>query len=190
MGGNPCGCTLLGCILAVSSTRTCAVRGPCLVFHSFGPNDAVASSSAPQELFSERHYADLDGGILEGFGRLLKFDLKIFVYPTINEKTGEMENVDSVKVAPSVQLLFDYIRQRGTLVPITNYNKCAFRIRIQRQSRFEGSCVRLHPPARQPCPHHQLQQVRSPQSHLRESVMCGEGPCVKVFFDKVWSPSR
>lgn len=39
-----------------------------------------------QELFSERHYADLDGGILEGFGRLLKFDLKIYVYPTINEK--------------------------------------------------------------------------------------------------------
>jgi hypothetical protein len=39
-----------------------------------------------QELFSERHYADLDGGILEGFGRLLKFDLKVYVYPTINEK--------------------------------------------------------------------------------------------------------
>ena len=30
-----------------------------------------------QQLFSERHYADLEGGILEGFGRLLKFDLKV-----------------------------------------------------------------------------------------------------------------
>jgi hypothetical protein len=76
-----------------------------------------------RELFSERHYADLDGGILEGFGRLLKFDLKIFVYPTINEATGEVEGLDTVTVAPSVQLLFDYIRGRGTLVPITNYNK-------------------------------------------------------------------
>lgn len=44
--------------------------------------------AASQELFSERHYADLDGGILEGFGRLLKFDLKIYVYPTINEKAS------------------------------------------------------------------------------------------------------
>jgi hypothetical protein len=31
-----------------------------------------------QELFNERHYGDLDGGILEGFGRLLKFDLKLY----------------------------------------------------------------------------------------------------------------
>jgi hypothetical protein len=45
-----------------------------------------------QELFSERHYADLDGGILEGFGRLLKFDLKIYVYPTVNEKVRNLLN--------------------------------------------------------------------------------------------------
>ena len=52
-----------------------------------------------QELFSERHYADLDGGILEGFGRLLKFDLKIYVYPTVNEKvqsTLSLSHPDSV----------------------------------------------------------------------------------------------
>lgn len=46
-----------------------------------------------QELFSERHYADLDGGILEGFGRLLKFDLKIYVYPTVNEKVRNLLTV-------------------------------------------------------------------------------------------------
>jgi hypothetical protein len=76
-----------------------------------------------RELFSERHYADLDGGILEGFGRLLKFDLKIYVYPTVNEKTGELETVDTIDVAKPVQKLFEYIRDRGTLVPITSYNK-------------------------------------------------------------------
>ncbi len=32
-----------------------------------------------KELFVERHYDDLGGGILEGFGRLLKFQLKIYV---------------------------------------------------------------------------------------------------------------
>lgn len=31
-----------------------------------------------QELFKDKHYADLEGGILEGFGRLLKFDLKVW----------------------------------------------------------------------------------------------------------------
>ena len=33
----------------------------------------------PQELFREAFYQDLPGGILEGFGRLLKHDLKIYV---------------------------------------------------------------------------------------------------------------
>lgn len=42
-------------------------------------NAEVVRGGGMQELFTERHYADLDGGILEGFGRLLKFDLKIYV---------------------------------------------------------------------------------------------------------------
>lgn len=51
----------------------------------------------PQELFREKHYADLDGGILEGFGRLLKFDLKLYVYPTLDDRTGELITADNVK---------------------------------------------------------------------------------------------
>jgi hypothetical protein len=40
-------------------------------------------------------------------------------------QTGELETVDTVVVAPQVQKLFEYIRDRGTLVAITTYNKCA-----------------------------------------------------------------
>lgn len=52
-----------------------------------------------QELFKLKHYNDLDGGILEGFGRLLKFDLKIYVYPTLDTKTGEVITAENVKVS-------------------------------------------------------------------------------------------
>lgn len=55
-----------------------------------------------QELFKLKHYNDLDGGILEGFGRLLKFDLKIYVYPTLDTKTGEVITAKNVKVCPSL----------------------------------------------------------------------------------------
>jgi hypothetical protein len=40
-------------------------------------------------------------------------------------QTGELETVDTITVAKPVQKLFEYIRDRGTLVAITNYNKCA-----------------------------------------------------------------
>src|SRR5262249_60777585 len=33
------------------------------------------------ELFDEKYYADLPGGILENFGRLFNNDLKVYVYP-------------------------------------------------------------------------------------------------------------
>lgn len=51
-----------------------------------------------RELFRESHYTDLDGGLLEGFGRLLKFDLKIYVYPTVDPKTGELISASNLKV--------------------------------------------------------------------------------------------
>lgn len=51
-----------------------------------------------QELFKEKHYTDLDGGILEGFGRLLKYDLKLYVYPTKDDKTGQLVTADTLKV--------------------------------------------------------------------------------------------
>jgi len=76
-----------------------------------------------RELFTERHYADLDGGILEGFGRLLKFDLKIYVYPTVDAVSGELQTAAALEVAPGVQKLYEYIRDRGTIVPIENYNR-------------------------------------------------------------------
>ena len=51
-----------------------------------------------QRLFDESFYADLNGGILEGFGRLLRFNLKIYVYPTLDERTCKLITASDVKV--------------------------------------------------------------------------------------------
>ncbi|BDA48597.1 hypothetical protein COCOBI_12-2770 [Coccomyxa sp. Obi] len=75
------------------------------------------------ELFKLKHYNDLDGGILEGFGRLLKFDLKIYVYPTLDTKTGEVITAKNAKVEPEVQKLYEYIYERGTIIPIEDYSR-------------------------------------------------------------------
>ena len=41
-----------------------------------------------KEIFDEKYYADLSGGILESFGRMFKNDLKLYVYPLMEAKTG------------------------------------------------------------------------------------------------------
>ena len=38
-----------------------------------------------REIFDEKYYADLDGGILESFGRLFKNDLKLYAYPLLDQ---------------------------------------------------------------------------------------------------------
>lgn len=75
-----------------------AYRGLAIAWHeATGEADSQRAAGA-QELFREKHYVDLDGGILEGFGRLLKFDLKLYVYPTLDDSTGELMTADNIKV--------------------------------------------------------------------------------------------
>jgi hypothetical protein len=70
-------------------------------------------------LFDEETHAHLPGGILESFGRLLKNDLRLFVYPMLRD--GEVVTVDTVRVAEELQPLYDYLARRGSFVGLDNY---------------------------------------------------------------------
>ena len=49
-----------------------------------------------QDLFDEKYYKQLEGGVLESFGRLFKNDLKIYCYPLENPETGELMTCDNL----------------------------------------------------------------------------------------------
>jgi len=71
------------------------------------------------DLFDEDSHAHLPGGILESFGRLLKNDLRLFVYPMLRD--GEVVTVDTVRVPGELQPLYDYLARRGSFVSLDNY---------------------------------------------------------------------
>jgi hypothetical protein len=71
------------------------------------------------DLFDDAHYAELPGGILEGFGRLFKNDLRLFVYPMLRDE--RVVTVDSVQVDDELQPLYEYLRRRGSFVELDNY---------------------------------------------------------------------
>ena len=48
------------------------------------------------ELFDEKYYTKLDGGILESFGRMFKNDLKLYIYPLLDRESGELTTVDNL----------------------------------------------------------------------------------------------
>lgn len=74
------------------------------------------------ELFDEKYYADLPGGILESFGRLFKNDLKLYVYPLQKGKETSLETVQTIKIAGPLAELYGYLSDRGSFVNLDNFN--------------------------------------------------------------------
>jgi hypothetical protein len=74
------------------------------------------------ELFDEKYYTALPGGILESFGRLFKHNLKLFIYPFLDSSTGQIITKDSMKVAPELSKLYGYLADRGSFVDLDNHN--------------------------------------------------------------------
>src|SRR5207237_1581319 len=60
------------------------------------------------EIYDERYYTNLEGGILEALGRMFKSGLTLFVYPTLDE-IGKIRTATQVKVAPNLRSLFRYL---------------------------------------------------------------------------------
>jgi hypothetical protein len=80
------------------------------------------------EIFDERYYLNLEGGILEALGRMFKTGLKLFVYPIIDEKTGQRITATQVQVAPHLRSLFQYLIDNQYIQEITEYNPEYLRI--------------------------------------------------------------
>src|ERR1700720_2604036 len=80
------------------------------------------------EIFDEKYYLNLEGGILEALGRMFKGGLKLFVYPMIDEKTGRLVTASELDVAPNLRTLFQYLIDNRYIEEIAHYSKDYLRI--------------------------------------------------------------
>jgi len=74
------------------------------------------------DLFDEKYYGQLDGGILESFGRLFKNDLKLYVYPLLDRETGKLTTVQNLEVAPELRKLYDFLVDKQCIEQLDNFN--------------------------------------------------------------------
>jgi hypothetical protein len=73
------------------------------------------------ELFDDKYYTQLPGGILESFGRLFKNDLKLYVYPLRKHEQAALETVATLEVANELKPLYTYLAGRGSFVQLDNF---------------------------------------------------------------------
>jgi hypothetical protein len=71
------------------------------------------------QVFEEKYYADLDGGILEALGRLLGGGpVRLYVYPWKVAGSGELRIAEGFAVSSSLQQLYLYLTQNRSIVGI------------------------------------------------------------------------
>lgn len=76
-----------------------------------------------QELFDEKYYSDLEGGILESFGRLFQNALKLYVYPLQDSATGLLITAENLRVAPNLTHLYAYMLENSHIQALRGFNK-------------------------------------------------------------------
>ena len=81
----------------------------------------IMGTNMLMELFNEKYYRDLNGGILEAFGVLFSRDLKIYLYPW-KDHQGNLLTSRNCPIHPRIRPLFDYLVYNKRLVDIEDYN--------------------------------------------------------------------
>lgn len=72
---------------------------------------------ALNEIFDEKYYMNLDGGILEGLGRLFKQKVRLFVYPSLGQD-GKPITAENYPVSAHHTHLYRHLLINGYICPI------------------------------------------------------------------------
>ncbi|HSD15540.1 MAG TPA: hypothetical protein VLB74_12890, partial [Flavobacterium sp.] len=74
------------------------------------------------DIFDEKYYRHLSGGILEAFGKLFYRDLKVFLYP-MEDEDHQIINSQNLKVHPRMKELYKFFAYNGKVLDITDFDK-------------------------------------------------------------------
>ena len=94
-------------------------------------NEPIAVTMGAQslrDLFTEQYYTGLEGGILEAFGRLFTRDLRLYVYPLLEQSTGQLTTAENIVMPEELRNLYRHLMERGRIRTLTNYDQSVLHI--------------------------------------------------------------
>ena len=81
-----------------------------------------------RDVLDEKFYTDLAGGLMESLGQLFKNGAKLYVYPSLDKKTGTLTTIQNLEVAPHLRHLYAHLVENQLMVDIQNYNPDTLKI--------------------------------------------------------------
>jgi len=74
------------------------------------------------EIFNDKYYHHLNGGMLEAFGILFTRDLKIYLYPQLDTETNDIVTSVNAPIHPRLRPLYDYLIFNKRIVDLTDFD--------------------------------------------------------------------
>lgn len=81
-----------------------------------------------RDVLDEKFYTDLDGGLMESLGQLFKNGAKLYVYPSLDKKTGKLTTIENLEVAPNLRHLYAHLVENKFIENITSYSPDVLKI--------------------------------------------------------------
>jgi hypothetical protein len=81
-----------------------------------------------RDVFDEKFYTDLPGGLMESLGQLFKNGAKLYVYPSLDKKTGKLFTVGNLDIPPHLSHLYAHLVENKFIVGLDCYNADALKI--------------------------------------------------------------
>lgn len=78
-------------------------------------------------IFDEKHYKNLTGGILEAFATLFGPDIKLYIYPTVNDDE-QVKTISDFKTSKHLSYLLQYLLANDKLADVKEYDKALLHI--------------------------------------------------------------
>lgn len=80
-----------------------------------------------KEIFDEKKYVGVEGGILEGFGKLFPDNTHLFVYPELDDQ-GEIKDFTSIKIENKFRYLYMHLLENKYIYGINCSDKSLLKI--------------------------------------------------------------
>ncbi len=74
------------------------------------------------EIINEKYYKNLDGRLLASFGELFTRNVKMYVYPAMQEGSAELMRCDNLPIPEGIKFLFQHLLDSGQIVDIAKFN--------------------------------------------------------------------
>jgi len=81
-----------------------------------------------RDVMDEKFYTDMPGGLMESLGQLFKNGAKMYVYPSLDKKTGRLTTVENLEVAPGLRHLYAHLLENKFIENLPKFDPAALKI--------------------------------------------------------------